>query len=252
MASIISRAIPLWTRMFPKQTGPRGYRFIFDLTGQTSTKATLQLTDVGLDMVNGVFIDNSANNAAFTLFNIVTGQLIYVPANSQAMMSLLTPQSTDNIEFTGSSTGGVQVPVIFRNTEPLSDIIYAVTPAGVITGAVTVQGSLTQYQYNSVGVPAAAQTITTGGTPQSLFASNVNRKGILIANPASGPSQGLGAVAPESLFINFGGSPVMTGGGGTIEIVPGGYFSPSGAIDSRAIQIIAATTSHAFTATQFQ
>lgn len=212
----------------------------------------LQLTNSGLDMVNGVFIDNSLNASGFTLYNPATLQNIFIPAFSQGRLALLTTKSGDNITFVGRTTGGVGVPVIFTNVEPMSDSIWSTVASGSIIGAVTVQGQVTALAYNSAGVDAANQIILVGGTAQPLFAANAARKGLLIVNPASGPSQGLGAVAPESIFIRFGANADGTGVGGNIEIVPGGFFNPLAAADNRSISIWAATTGHVFNATQYQ
>lgn len=224
----------------------------FPMATNTSFNMTIQLTDVGLDLVNGVFIDNSNNASGFTLFNPTTLQLIYIPAFSQGRLALLTAKSTDSIAFVGATTGGVDIPVTFTNTEPMSDSIWSTVAAGQIIGSVTVQGQVTALPYNSAGLDAANQSIIAGATAQTLFAANPARKGLLISNPASGPSQGLGAVAPESIFIRFGSNADGTGVGGNIEIVPGGYFNPLAAADNRSISIWAATTGHVFAATQFQ
>lgn len=213
---------------------------------------SIQLTQSGLTFINGIFIDNSDNTTGFTLFNPVTRQKIFVPANSQASLALVTQSGTDNIEFIASSTGGVVVPVIFRNTEPISDVIYSTIAAGTIVGAITVQGQVTALPYISGGVDAAVQSITAGGVAQSLFAANAARKGLMIANPASGAQQNLGVAAPESLLIRFGANPSI-GGNGTIEIAPGGYFyTPPGMSDTRAVNIMAATDNHVFAAIQYQ
>lgn len=249
---LFGKATPITSRLFPKATSPRGLTTTFPLADTTTYTMSLQLSEIGLEQINGVFVDNSNNGSGFTLYNPVTYQLIYIPANSQGRIALITPNGSDNLAFTGTSTGGVDIPVIFTNVEPMSDSIWSTVAAGSIIGAVTVQGQVTALAYNSAGLDAAALSITTGGTAQVLFGANAARKGLLISNPASGPSQGLGAVAPESIFIRFGANASGLGVGGNIEIVPGGYFNPLAAADNRSISIWAATTGHVFTATQFQ
>lgn len=252
MAPRFGKAIPLWMRLFPKQAEPRGLKYSYPLSQVTTYQLTFQLTDVGLDMVNGVFIDNSNNTSGFTLLNPDTGDLKFIPANSQALLSLITAKSGDAITFVGASTGGIDVPIIFTNVAPNSDIIWSTVAAGQIIGAVTVQGQVTALPYASVGINAANETILVANTAQPLFVANAARKGLFIANPASGPSQGLGAVAPESIFIEFGANPAINGSPGTIEISPGGFYNPLQSVDTRAVNIIAASANHVFCAIQYQ
>lgn len=246
----LGRAIPLFTRMFPKASGPRGLQYTFGLDTLTQDIVSISLTNVGLDFINGVFVDNSLNGSGFTLSNVQTGQIVYVPAYSQANLALITAQNTDNIQFTGSSTGGVIVPVIFRNTEPVSDAIWSTVAAGQIIGAVTVQGQVTALPYLSAGIDGSG-TIVTGGTAQLLFAANAARKGLFISNPASPAGQNTPGQAPESLFVKYGSAPAI-GAGNVIEIAPGGFLNPQGVADNRAIWILAATSGHVFDAQQYQ
>lgn len=249
MGSILGKAFPLLTRQLPsKQTGSRGLRYEFPLQSQTSYNIIVSLTESGLDLINGVFVDNSLNASAFTLTNPVTGQIVYVPAYSQGSLSLITTKSGDNQQFTGMTTGGVVVPVIFRNTEPVSDQIWSVLAPGQVAGAITVQGQVTAIPYVSAGIDSAG-LIVTGGTSQLLFAANPARKSLFISNPPSPTGQGIAAV--ESLYISFG-SPATNGGPKMIEVAPGGYFNPVAATDNRAVYIIGQTTNHAFTAIQYQ
>lgn len=252
MASLFGKAIPLWLRLFPKDAMPRGLKMIFPLDTVTTYTWRFQLTEVGLDRVQGIFVDNSNNASGVTILNPDTGDLKFIPANSQAMLTLIAANSGDAVTFVVSSTGGVQIPTIFMNVAPASDIIWSTIAAGSIIGAVTVQGQVTALPYNSAGINAANQTILAAATSQALFAANPARKGIMIVNPATGVSQGLGAVAPESLFINYGAAASGLGVAGNIEIAPGGYFNPLAAADNRAINIWAATIGHVFCAVQFQ
>lgn len=248
---MLGRAIPLWTRMFPKGgTGSRGLQYQFQLDDKTGETVSIPLTTVGLDFINGVFIDNSRNASGFTLSNEQTGQIIFVPAYSQANIALITAQNTDNIAFTGASTGGVVVPVIFRNNEPISDSIWSAIAPGEIIGSVTVQGQVTALPYLSAGIDGTG-TIVTGGTAQLLFGSNAARKGLFISNPASPAGQNTPGQAPESIFIKYGSAPVI-GTSGVIEISPGGFLNPLGVSDNRSIWVLAATTGHVFNAQQYQ
>lgn len=249
MASILGQALPLFSRLMPKKMGSRGLRYEFDLVTQTTQTVIINLTQQGLELCNGVFIDNSLNANAFTLTNPVTGQIVYCPAYSQASLALITTVSGDNQQFIGASNGGVRVPCVFRNTEPQSDIIWSVLAPGAISGAITVQGTVTSQMYGTAGTDNAG-TIVSAATNQQLFASTPTRKGLLISNPATGSSQGLGTNPPESLFICFGAAATL-GGPKMIEIVPGGYFQSGTFVDTRSVSAIAASAGHVYTAIQY-
>lgn len=248
MAGLLGKAFPLWTRTLPRpDTGPRGVKGTFQLSTQTSQTLIINLTDVGIDQINGVFIDNSANAQSFTLYNPITGQNIFVPANSQASLALITTKSTDAQTFIGSTTGLVDITVTFRNTEPQSDMIWSVLAPGSIAGSVTVQGQVTALSYAAAGSDATG-VIAVASTSQTLFAANPTRKGFFISNPASPAGQGIATV--ESLFICIGAVATL-GGAKMIEIAPGGYFQQTGVVDNRTINVIGATINHKFAATQY-
>lgn len=86
--------------------------------------------------------------------------------------------------------------------------------------------------------------IAVGGTSQIGIPANGNRRKIMIQNPATATSQGIGA--SENLFINFTGGASSTTGN-SIELLPGGsYDSESGPCSVEQINIIAATTNHQY------
>lgn len=86
----------------------------------------------------------------------------------------------------------------------------------------------------------ASGTITAGGSAQSLFASNLARKYLLVQNQH----------ATEDLWINFGTTAVV--GQPSVKIVPGAalLMDGSGFVSTQSVSVIAATTAHAFTAKQ--
>jgi hypothetical protein len=80
----------------------------------------------------------------------------------------------------------------------------------------------------------ASGTITTGGTPQQVLASNANRKRFIISNPST---------ATEVLSFCYGAS-----GAGKIDLNPGMSWNEADfSISADAIFLVAATTGHAFT-----
>ena len=93
------------------------------------------------------------------------------------------------------------------------------------------------YTINSYGTTS----ITTGGTSQTLSASNV--RGCFILNPLTAAGQQIGTA--ESLFIGVGIAATTTVGGKIIEIQPGGTFTcPPGG--SGSYYITAVTTGHKY------
>lgn len=249
MAKLFGIAIPIWTRLFPKDTGPRGLEVTFPLSGQNEYTLNMQLTTVGLQMVQGVFINNAKNSQGFTLTNPTTGQEIFIPAFSQGRLSVLTTQSSDNVTFVASSTGGIDINVIFTNTEPVSDLIWAVIPPGSSTGSVVVTGQVTTLPPASAGNERNG-TIAVGGTSQVLAPANAARQRIIIQNPFSVAGEG-GIPAAETLYVRFGGAAGVDNGT-SFEIFPGGsYDSAAGPVYNGAINVTAATAGHKFIAWEF-
>ena len=78
-------------------------------------------------------------------------------------------------------------------------------------------------------------TITTGGTAQTLMASNPSRNGGFVYNPNSS----------GSLWVNFLGGTAAANGAGSVEVVPN-QLLPFDA--TNAVTIVHATTSAKFTA----
>lgn len=91
-------------------------------------------------------------------------------------------------------------------------------------------------------------SITTGGTSQTLAGANLARKRIIIQNPCTTGSEGIGST--ENLFINFT-SAATTAGGNSIELQPCTIWDSGPApaqVTSEAITVIAATTGHKYVA----
>ena len=87
----------------------------------------------------------------------------------------------------------------------------------------------------SVTTTDKAGTITTGGTAQNAIASNVSRRGWCIQNPST---------ATESLYVRLNGTASATTG---MELAAGAQAcNAPGQIDTSAVSVFAATTSHAF------
>lgn len=180
-----------------------------------------------------------------------------------------TPESTIGLvkvayELTDGSLS--PSPVNTSNPLPVSVISGGGSNASVGTNASTAPTSSTQIGYTdgSGNLQAASDTnplpviwnaprgtftdrsgnITTGGTSQQLMAVNANRKYLIIVNPT---------VATENLYINFTSAATVAIAQATatssIPIAPGGSYNLGfSEITTEAVNIIAATTAHAFIA----
>lgn len=81
-------------------------------------------------------------------------------------------------------------------------------------------------------------SLVAGATSQELMPANTSRRYLLIINPST---------ATESLWIDFGTDAVV--GSPSIELQPGGVFVMEGNfVSTDAINVIATTISHPFTA----
>lgn len=123
------------------------------------------------------------------------------------------------------------------------------TPGGASSGGGTVtsnQGGTWNITPLQGSFTDRSGSISVGGTSQTLAALNANRKRIVIQNPCTATSQGIGTA--ENLFLNFT-SAATTAGGNSLELQPcGSYDSGFGPVTTEAITVIAATTNHKYVA----
>jgi len=97
----------------------------------------------------------------------------------------------------------------------------------LLTVQVPTQGTLTD----------KSGTITSGGTQQTLAASNTTRKYLMVQN----------IDASEDLWINFGSNAVVATAG-SIQIKAGVIFEMKAFVSTQLVSVIATTTAHKFTA----
>lgn len=246
--STACRSITNWLQ--PRLLGPKALDGIFPLSTMQTYTHHFQPTEVGMDFVNSVFIDNKANSTVFVLTNDDTGQQIAVAPFCQADMDVIG-LPTNSCTFTGSSVGGVDVPIKYRSTRG-ANIQYSATSPGTPSGTVQINGTVVTTPFGENFSQAPTQTITSVLTWQILFPALATRKDLVIMNPATQITQG-GIAAPESLYINFGGPSAGApnfAGGGIYEITPGGNLPPYLVKDTRAVNIAAGSAGHAFFAAQ--
>lgn len=168
------------------------------------------------------YVDNSVNTKALSWVCDGSYQTGIIPPLSCAYLNLLQP-NPPKISFT-STGSGILVRSCFLNYF-LPPVVWSPTSppgGGGTTGSAIIQGGLT----NLSGVIAA------GGVAQVLQAATPTRQYLIVTNPIS---------ASEILQIRFAG-------GGWIDLAPGGSYETDTFVPNNAVQIVAATTNHAFTA----
>ena len=220
----------------PASEGPRAIQFSFDFSGGTTEiPVSLNAADYGLSIVQTAFIDNSNNGSAITLAVNGSNQKLTCPPYSQGYFPIMLIGPT--LSLIAKSAGGVAVAISFLNVyAELS--IWNVTAPGSVTGAVTVNGTVTLQPQGAVFTNRSG-AIGTGGTSQQLAAANGARKRIIVQNPST---------EIESLFIRFGAAAGVNDGV-AFEILPGGAFDSGAApVSTEQIQVVATTAGHKFIA----
>jgi hypothetical protein len=95
--------------------GPKSIAIPLDFS--QGTQYTLDLQNLiqrnFISMIQGIFLDNSANNATLSVQFASTGQTIKIAPNRQGYRIVLCPNPVNSITFT--STGGVAVSVNLLN-----------------------------------------------------------------------------------------------------------------------------------------
>ncbi len=92
---------------------------------------------------------------------------------------------------------------------------------------------------------AWAQTITTGGAAQQLWAAGQVSRGCFVQNPQTAAAQGIATA--ESLWIDFTGAAASPTSGTAMEILPGVAW-PCPPPSFGSVSIYGATTGHKFNA----
>jgi len=225
--------------------GARGMPVLLDFSAYSSYDGDFDISDVshnvtGISGIQAVYIDNR-NNASPAIFTFAsTSQFtIIAPAYSQGFYPILFDGL--RLKFNATCTGGALCIATFLNVDVAYNVWNANTP---LAGSVSVSGNVTTQGVQGAFINRSG-TIAVANTSQVLCAANSLRKRFIIKNPSTAAGQGIAAT--ESLFINFTTTAVT--GPPSFELLPGESFDTgAGPITTEAINVIAATVSHAFVA----
>lgn len=105
--------------------GPRSIPIVLDFSKNPSYQVNLQHTSAlqYVSLVQGLYIDNSANTSALQILMVVSGQVISIGAGKQGYLGILCP-NPPNIVF--SSAGGVAINVHILNF-PVTNQVWSAT-----------------------------------------------------------------------------------------------------------------------------
>jgi hypothetical protein len=238
--SQLAKALPIHIGDNPKQS--KGVRIVFPFSQGSNQYINYNFADLALEFAQSCFVDNS-NNSAQANFTIPgTGQMISVPPYAQAVFPIYSLGF--NLQIQGQSSGAVDVGVVFMNCSQ-DLMIWYVTAPGAVTGAVTVQGSLTVIPQTGAFTDRSG-AITSAGVSQTLAVANGTRKRLVIQNPASLTGQNIAAL--ESLYVNFTNAAGVDNGS-SFELLPGEKFDLSQmGLTTELVSVTAATAGHRYIA----
>lgn len=225
--------------------GTKAFPFNLDFTGGKNAYAidlTAQYQQKQFTTLQTVWIDNSANASPLEIIANTTNQVIVAPPMSQGFYAILQPTPP---KFQVQTNGGIVLQIILLNfyippfmwqiptfsAGGLPEVDVPALDAVIVGGRVQVQGVPSTIQ----GLTDVSGVIAAGGTTQALIPASATRERWIISNPDT---------ATETLYFRIGGPAT-----GEIPLLPGATWDESGSsIVGDAVEIVAATTGHAFTA----
>jgi len=228
------KAIPVYAGYVAPE-GSRTFQVEFDFSLGPDQLYQANLADIGMSMVQGVYINNSNNASSVAVAIGGAQQVLTLGPSQQGFFPALMPGL--NISLAASSAGLVTVPVLLLNF-PVTVAIWSSSP--IVTGSVTVSGSITSIPYTGAWTQRSA-ALTTGGVSQTLMAANAARKSFFVQNPATIAGQNVPTL--ESVFVDYNGAAGVDNGS-SVEILPGGAISVGPLCTTQAITFVAATTGH--------
>ena len=211
--------------MVPKE-GPKVLTYPFDFSSGSGTledDLLLENTNGVIQFVQSVYVDNSANPNPLTILFRITRQKIVIPANAQGIWPVF---SIDQTQFQLSTT---------VNANAVGTLIFLNVPMPLTQwGPQTITANVSPIQ-KAGNIIDWSGTITTGGTFQVGIPANINTVGWIIQNPPD---------ATEVLYVDFAVSGTIAT---SIQLAPGETLEQlSGVVFVGAVNIMAATTGHAY------
>ena len=226
----------------PASEGPRTFGVMFDFTTGSVLPLNVSFADVGMSIVQALFIDNRNNSASATFQIGGSNQFLVCPPYTQGFFPALIVGNS-NLFIVGNSAGNVQVPVQLLNTDVPPALWYATNPT--VSGTVTVNGTVSTQPLVGTYTDRSG-SIAIANTSQQVAVANGARKRFFIQNPYTAAGQNIGAA--ESLFINFT-TAAGVNTGASIELLAGASFDTGqGPITTEVINVIATTAGHRFIA----
>ena len=225
----------------PSVVPPEGARVasaMFDFTTGAILNFNQAFDQLGMSMVQTLFVDNRNNASASTFQMVGSNQFIMCPAFTQGFFPVLV-MGNQSLTVIGTSAGVVQVPVMILNT--FVDPMLWTVGNPVITGAVTVTGVVSAAPQTGVYTNKSA-SLAAAGVSQALAVANGGRKRLFIQNPSTAAGQGIAAA--ESVFLNFT-SAANVNDGVSFELLAGQSFDTGvGPISTELVNFNATTIAH--------
>jgi hypothetical protein len=220
-SQMVSPTTPLPVQMSATPTIDLGVIQIGDGTTETQKLAIDANGKIGINALPGTPAQTADITTQTSSINTQLG------TTGVKVTSLPGTPAQDGTDATGVSppTGAVGIRGWLSS---IYNLFAGGTAKVALSSSITAEGSLT----NRSG------TITAGGVAQTLAAANASRHYLLVQNPSN---------ATESLWYNFTTAAVV--GQPSIELMPGeGFVMETGFCSTEAVSVIAATTSHAYSA----
>lgn len=215
-----------------------------------------------LKTIQSIFFDNSQVNGTTQVYIPAFNQLLSLPPNSQGFFPVLSPLLSGGVMLVTSTAASGVANVLLLNTYfqaqtwstlnssqgssiPVSDAILDATVSAGNTATAnkqTVKTVLAQLTATD-----RSGTITVANQSQQLAAANASRQGLELQN--------IDGTNLEGLWYNPSGGAAVVGGAGSFELAaasspnyPGGFVK---IITSNAVNVIAATAGHKFSAIEY-
>lgn len=169
------------------------------------------------------------------------GPLTVLPTGEACLSGTIT--ATLSGSSVTLSTGSNSVGTVGLNTGTNS-----VGTVGLNSGSNTI-GAVSSVTASATGKGAA---MTTGGTSQTLIASNVARKAFIVQNPCTAAEQGI--VTAENLYINLTTASTTNSSANLAVLAPCSSFEMgigAGVVSTEAVTVNAATTAHVILSKEF-